>query len=207
SQAVGAFLRVSVVWLGSREVLATGSDRAPRVVLGETRILREDETNEGVRLARSDRVRPRSIDAVLSLAPVRVDEGAEVAFDLANVPEAGVFRAEVSGPEVGEALEVWVNGHGPLSVVPTIPSLDDPGILQKGDRWEYAGWRPIALFIPGTWFSAGENMVIVQRGQTGGELPPLVLKDIRLELTRLSGPDLLPAPSILEEPQLQLPEP
>ncbi|GAB4242128.1 MAG: hypothetical protein OHK005_05700 [Candidatus Methylacidiphilales bacterium] len=208
SQAADAFLRVAVDWLDGREVLTAATERSPRVFFGAERIKHFDETNEGVPLTRQDRIYPRSVDAVLHTAPIRVDEGAEFAFDLGTVPDLAAFRAEVAGASLGEPLELWVNRHGPIHIVPSLPLLSDPGILRDGVHWIYAGWRPLALFIPGEWLSPGENMVVIQRAQSGAALPEMALRDVRLELSRSRPENGMPQePLDHNSAEITLPQP
>ncbi len=208
SQAKAAFIRVSVAWLSAQEVFATATERLPRVVFGGERMKCVDETNEGIPLSRRDQVLPRSVDAVLHTPPLRADEGAEFSFDLIAVPEAAAFRAEIAGAFLGESLELWVNGNGPLLATPSVPALGDPGVLREGTQWTYAGWRALSLFIPGDWLAPGENMVVIQRAQTGAELPLMALKDVRLELARPASADTeTTEPLDSLNTDLRLPEP
>lgn len=208
SQPDNAFLRASVTWLRQETLHATPSPRPLRAALGADRLKRHDETHEGFPLSRPDLVLPRTVDAALHTPPIRVDEGVEFAFDLVTPPNLAAFRVEVAGVPLDEALDIWVNGYGPFPTTAAIPSLSDPGLIREGETWSYVGWRPLALLIPGDWLNPGENMIVLQRAQTVPGLPPLALKDARLEITRPTPP---PAhePNPLDPliPQLTLPTP
>lgn len=208
----GPVERLSVVWLGSQEMLMVEADRKPRVWLGHERIRAEDETGEGAVLRRSDRVGPRTVRAVLQTAPVRVDEGAEFVFDLPVGVEAVAFRAEVAGVEVGEELGFWINGEGPYPLTLTVPEMDDPGLSEKNGVWTYVGWRRAAFFIPGRWLSPGENVLEVGRTGSGEGLEPgvLALKDVRIDVKqKVLFRTAVPLPEetleLPDDPELPLP--
>lgn len=162
-----------------------------QVVEGEgVRVLEEggkglsaDELHGDAPFPEEDLWRGEIVTAPLLEKPERIEEGTVFACVLEKAPEQALLEVEVAGLPVDQALRVWVNGTQAGILVPEVPVLEDPGYNRDAaGSVSYAGWRKGRLLLNTEGLRADDNEFQFGPAEKDGALPPIAVKNLKLQL-------------------------
>jgi hypothetical protein len=176
--------KLKLEWLRSVPVqVVEGEGDGLRVLEEGGKGLGADELHGDMPFPEEDLWRGEIVTAPLLEKPERIEEGTAFACTLEKVPEQALLEVEVAGLPVDRALRVWANGSDAGLLVPEVPVLEDPGYRQDaGGNWMYAGWRKARLLLNTEGLRADNNEFQFGPAGKDGALPPIAVKNLKLQL-------------------------
>lgn len=124
------------------------------------------------------------VEAVLHPGPIRIEQRA-ARFQVPLAAAAEYARLEFWVAGLGAADRLWIElNQKVIQELPAeVPRLEDPGYHHESNRGQtsFAGWRRVALFMPGAWLATGLNQLLLFADALP-DLGEILVRDIRMQV-------------------------
>ncbi len=169
--------RIVLTWTWPTGVFSASSAQGVKYVAGGKRLYTGEEFSPARGGAIADTWSAGIWKAFLQEQVEPLGEPLQFGVPMDTVPSAVIFRTKALGIPLNASVSVWVNGREVRSLTFQTPELSVAGYYEETPgELKFAGWREAAVVIPGDYFVAGENAIVLP-AQKGA-----YLKDSLLEL-------------------------
>lgn len=125
------------------------------------------------------------INAMLIEKPERIEEGAELIFQIENKVDLARLELQIAGLAPQEKIGFWVNANYVGEIAVEVPDLTDPGYQpDEAEQFIYVGWRKGSYFLEANRLQIGENRLQLARLTTSPSqnAQPLAIKNTILQI-------------------------